>query len=106
MSFSKIKDEVIKIIEDILNKKLTGKRYVQSEAKGYCQEIVNEVLKELSKEFQGMKFFTYVTIAKKGGGSLHSGSSCCWNPETDGSKVIKFENDYFSTFVGIFGLAA
>jgi hypothetical protein len=52
-----------------------------------------------------MKFFTHVTIVQKGDGGLHFGSSCCWNPETDGSAIVKFENDYFYVFVGIYGLS-
>jgi hypothetical protein len=103
--FSIIKDDVKSEINDILKKQLKDKTYIQSESKKYCKEIVEEVLKRLSEKFKGMKFFTHVTIVQKGDGGLHFGSSCCWNPETDGSAIVKFENDYFYVFVGIYGLS-
>ena len=48
---------------------------------------------------------TDVTIVQKGDGALHFSSSSCWNPETDGSTLVKFENDYFHAFVGLYGFS-
>ena len=101
--FSTIKDDAGAIINDIIHKKLYGKTYDQKESKQYCNEIVEEVLKELSEKFKGLKFMTDVTIVQKGDGALHFSSSSCWNPETDGSTLVKFENDYFHAFVGLYG---
>ena len=46
----------------------------------------------------------HCSILQKGDGALHFSSTCCWDPDTDGSTTVKFENDYLYCFVTLFAV--
>lgn len=105
LQFSSIKDEIHKLVEDIIRKNLEGKTYNQKEAQGWTNTISDEVIKALHGQQRGFKFICNSTIFQKGDASLHFSSTCLWNPNSDGSTTIKWENELMHCFVCLFGVA-
>ncbi len=105
LQFSTISDELKRTVEDIIRVKLEGKVYNQKEAQSWTNIISDEVIKTLHSQQRGFKFICNTTIFQKGDSSLHFSSTCLWNPNSDGSTTIKWENDSMHCFVCIFGIA-
>ena len=105
LQFSAIKDEVHKTVEDIIRKNLEGKTYNQKEAQNWTNNISDEVIKTLHSQQRGFKFICNGTIFQKGDASLHFSSTCLWNPNSDGSTTIKWENEFMHCFICLFGVA-
>ena len=77
LQFAVIKDELTAMVDDIIRQFLNDKD----------------------------KFICNSTIFQKGDASLHFSSTCLWNPNTDGSITVKYENDKLHCFVCLFGIA-
>ena len=77
LQFAVIKDELTAMVDDIIRQFLNDKDYDQNQAQ----------------------------IFQKGDASLHFSSTCLWNPNTDGSITVKYENDKLHCFVCLFGIA-
>ena len=105
LQFSNIKDELKGISENIIQKHLEKKNYNQKEAQTWINTITDEVIKSLHSQQRGFKFICNGTIFQKGDASLHFSSTCLWNPSTDGSITVKWENDFMHCFICIFGIA-
>ena len=105
IQFSSIKEEINKVCEQIINKHLEGKSYNQKEAQSWTNTISDEVIKTLHSQQRGFKFICTGTIFQKGDASLHFSSTCLWNPNTDGSITVKWENDQMHCFICLFGIA-
>jgi hypothetical protein len=105
LQFSTIKDELHRVVEDIIKKNLEGKTYNQKEAQTWTNTISDEVIKTLHSQQRGFKFICNGTIFQKGDASLHFSSTCLWNPNSDGSITVKWENDQMHCFICLFGIA-
>jgi dynein light chain Tctex-type 1 len=105
IQFSSIKEELHKVCEQIINKHLEEKNYIQKEAQGWINTISDEVIKTLHSQQRGFKFICNGTIFQKGDSSLHFSSTCLWNPNSDGSITVKWENEYMHCFICLFGIA-
>ena len=105
LQFSAIKDELQEIVDQIIKKYLDGKTYDQKDAQSWCNQISDEVIKTLHSQQRGFKFICNGTIFQKGDASLHFSSTCLWNPNTDGSITVKYENDTMHCFICLFGVA-
>ena len=89
LQFAVIKDELTAMVDDIIRQFLNDKDYDQNQAQSWCNGISDEIIKAL----------------QKGDASLHFSSTCLWNPNTDGSITVKYENDKLHCFVCLFGIA-
>ena len=105
LQFSAIKDELQETVDQIIKKYLDGKTYDQKDAQSWCNQISDEIIKTLHSQQRGFKFICNGTIFQKGDASLHFSSTCLWNPNTDGSITVKYENDQMHCFVCLFGIA-
>ena len=105
LQFSAIKDELQETVDQIIKKYLDGKTYDQKDAQSWCNQISDEVIKTLHSQQRGFKFICNGTIFQKGDASLHFSSTCLWNPNTDGSITVKYENDQMHCFICLFGIA-
>lgn len=105
VQFSSIKNELHDEVEKIIKKNLENKTYNQKEAQTWTNTVTDEVIKELHKLQKGFKFICNGTIFQKGDSSLHFSSTCLWNPNTDGSITVKWENDQMHCFICLFGIA-
>ena len=105
LQFAAIKDELTQMVDEIIRTYLNDKNYDQKEAQGWTNQISDEVIKQLHSQQRGFKFVCNSTIFQKGDASLHFSSTCLWNPNTDGSITVKYENDQLHCFVCLFGVA-
>ena len=105
LQFSSIKDELTTMCDGIIRKFLDGKSYNQKEAQSWTNAISDEIIKTLHSQQRGFKFICNRTIFQKGDASLHFSSTCLWNPNTDGSSTVKYENEQMHCFVCLFGIA-
>ena len=105
LQFTSIKDELSSLCNSIIAKHLDGKTYNQKEAQSWTNTISDEIIKNLHTQQRGFKFICNGTIFQKGDASLHFSSTCLWNPNTDGSITVKYENDQMHCFVCLFGIA-
>ncbi len=105
LKFQDAKDEVTAKIDPIIKDKLEGKLYDQKAAQTWCNEISDQIIKELHKDQRGFKYICNATIFQKGDASLHFSSTCLWNPNTDGSITVKFETENMHCFVCLFAVA-
>ena len=105
LQFAVIKDELTAMVDDIIRQFLNDKDYDQNQAQSWCNGISDEIIKALHQQQRGFKFICNSTIFQKGDASLHSSSTCLWNPNTDGSITVKYENDKLHCFVCLFGIA-
>jgi dynein light chain Tctex-type 1 len=105
LQFSAIKDELSAVCDKIISKHLEGKAYNQKEAQTWTNTISDDVIKTLHSQQRGFKFICNGTIFQKGDSSLHFSSTCLWNPNSDGSITVKWENDSLHCFICLFGIA-
>ncbi len=105
LQFSAIKNELTETVDGIIKKYLEDKNYDQKEAQSWCNQISDEIIKTLHSQQRGFKFICNGTIFQKGDASLHFSSTCLWNPNTDGSITVKYENDQMHCFICLFGIA-
>ena len=103
--FNEIKEELNIMVYDIIKRFLNGKNYDSYEAQSWCNNISDEVIKYLHQQHRGFKFICSSTIFQKGDASLYFSSTCLWNPQTDGSITVKYENETMHCFVCLFGVA-
>ena len=105
LQFSSNKDELTALCDGVIKRVLDGKTYNQKEAQGWTNQISDEIIKTLHSQQRGFKFICNGTIFQKGDASLHFSSTCLWNPNTDGSITVKYENDQMHCFICLFGIA-
>ena len=105
LQFASSKEELNNIVKEIIYKHLEGQQYSQKDAQGWTNAITDEVIKTLHSQQRGFKFICNGTIFQKGDASLHFSSTCLWNPNTDGSITVKYENEQMHCFVCLFGIA-
>ena len=105
IQFNVIKQELSEICTGVIQKHLENKTYNQKEAQTWTNTITDEVIKNLHGQQKGFKFICNGTIFQKGDASLHFSSTCLWNPSTDGSITVKWENDQMHCFICVFGIA-
>jgi len=105
IQFSSIKNELNDTVEGVIKKHLEGKNYNQKEAQAWTNTITDDVIKTLHSQQKGLKFIANGTIFQKGDASLHFSSTCLWNPTSDGSITVKWENEQMHCFICLFGIA-
>lgn len=105
IQFNLIKQELSDICSATISKHLAQKNYNQKEAQTWTNTITDEIIKNLHGQQRGFKFICNGTIFQKGDASLHFSSTCLWNPNTDGSITVKWENDQMHCFICLFGIA-
>ena len=105
LQFSVIKDELYDMVYSIIDCFLNGKFYEENKVQYWCNDISEEIIKALHQQQRGFKFICNTTIFQKEDFFLHYSSTCLWNPNTDGSITVRYENDEFYCFVSLFGIA-
>ena len=105
LQLASIKEELTHVLDEIIHKHLNDQQYSQKDAQAWCNAITDEVIKTLHSQQRGFKFICNGTIFQKGDASLHFSSTCLWNPNTDGSITVKYENEQMHCFICLFGIA-
>jgi hypothetical protein len=100
--FEKIKDDLIKMCEDVLKKCMEGKIYNREEAQIWVNKIPEEIIMNLKLNYTKMKFICNSTILQKKNTSLHFSSTCLWDRKSDGTISVKWEDDKMYCFICLF----
>ena len=103
--FNAISDELKTMVDDIVRQILYDKDYDETQVQSWCYSICDEVVKALEQQQRGFKFICISNISKKGASLPFIGSNCLWNPNQDGSVMIKYESEQMYAFVYLFGIA-
>ena len=103
--FNEYKGDIVKKIELLVAKELAGRQFDQKDAQQLSNTLCDEIIDYLHDANLGFKYIANVTLFQKGDASLHFSSTCLWNPNTDGSITVKYENDQLHCFVCLFGVA-
>ena len=103
--FNTISDELKTMVDDIVRQILYDKDYDGTQVQSWCYSICDEVVKALEQQQRGFKFICISNIFKKGASLPVIGSNCLWNPNQDGSVMIKYESEQMYAFVYLFGIA-
>ena len=79
------------IIDDSIDKTLNNQKYEQAEAQNWCNQISDEVIKQISNDSNkpDFKFICNASVFQKGSASLNYLSTILWDPQTDGQLLDK-----------------
>jgi dynein light chain Tctex-type 1 len=104
-SFSALKGEIQAIVKAKVSEKLSDKVYKAEQIKGWCEEIIREILRELAKEqFQPFKYLANCLVLSKRSNGVHTVTMSLWDPQNDGSVTEQWANDSMQCIVTVWGL--
>ena len=106
LKFKLIKEELSIMVDGIIKKHLTNKKYDRENAQIWTNNITDEIIQKLNENKYGLKFVCCGTIIEKGDCSLHYTSTSLSNQNTDGSLLVKFENEYLHCFINLYFISA
>lgn len=103
--FSQFKDQIQEIIKSTVESKLSGKTYKADEVKGWCEEIIRDILKTLSDDqFQPFKYLANCLVLSKRSNGVHTVTMSLWDPQNDGSVTSPWSNDTMQCITTVWGL--
>ena len=106
LKFKSIKEELNNMVDDILKKNLSNKKYEGGNAQNWINNISDEVIEKINQKKYGFKFICCGTIIQKGDCSLNYSTITLSKPDYDGLLLVKYENEDFHCFINLFGVSA
>jgi dynein light chain Tctex-type 1 len=104
-SFSSLKAELQSIVKAKVEEKLADKVYKAEQIKGWCEEIIREILRELANEhFQPFKYMANCLVLSKRSNGVHTVTMSLWDPQNDGSVTEQWANESMQCIVTVWGL--
>ena len=105
VSFSSFKTQIQDIAKKAVESKLKDKSYKADNVKGWCEEIIREILKALSDDkFQPYKYLANCLVLSKRSNGVHTVTMSLWDPQNDGSITEQWSNDSMQCIVTVWGL--
>ena len=102
MSF---KSEVEEMALNAAKNKLSGKNYKADQVKGWCEEIIREILTQLHDDkYQPFKYLANCLILSKRSNGVHTVTMSLWDPQNDGSVTAQWSNETMQCIVTVWGL--
>jgi dynein light chain Tctex-type 1 len=103
--FSSFKDAIQRLarasVEDVLGPKL----YKPDQVKGWCEEIIRQILGKLAaEEYQPFKYLANCLVLSKRSNGVHTVTMSLWDPQNDGSVTEQWSNDSMQCIVTVWGL--
>ena len=103
--FTNFKTDIQEIAKKVVSSKLEGKTYKPDQVKGWCEEIIREILKQLSDDkFQPFKYLANCLVLSKRSNGVHTVTMSLWDPQKDGSITEQWSNDSMQCIVTVWGL--
>ena len=103
--FQSFKSKIQDIVSVAVKKKLEDKTYKPELVKGWCEEIIRDVLKQLNaEEFQPFKYLANCLVLSKRSNGVHTVTMSLWDPANDGSVTEQYSNDTMQCIVTVWGL--
>ncbi|KAH0792046.1 dynein light chain Tctex-type 1 [Histomonas meleagridis] len=104
-SFGDLKDQIQEIINETVKSHLEDKIYKAENVKGWCEEIIRDILKKLSdKKFQPFKYLANCLVLSKRSNGVHTVTMSLWDPQNDGSVTNQWVNDTMQCITTVWGL--
>ena len=103
--FSSFKGQIQEIAKRVVETKLADKIYKSEQVKGWCEEIIREILKNLQDDkFQPFKYMANCLVLSKRSNGVHTVTMSLWDPQNDGSITEQWSNDSMQCIVTVWGL--
>jgi dynein light chain Tctex-type 1 len=85
-SFSALKGEIQALVKAKVDEKISDKVYKTEQIKGWREEIIRDVLRELANEqFQPFKNMANCLVPSKRSKGMHTVTMSLWDPQNDRS---------------------
>jgi dynein light chain Tctex-type 1 len=73
--------------------------------KGWCEEVIQAILRELAKDqFQPFKYRVNCLVLSTRSNGVHTVTMSLWDPQSDGSVTEQWSNDSMQCIVTVWGL--
>jgi len=104
-SFSGLKTEIQTLVKVTVESVLNDKSYKAEQVKGWCEEIIRQILRELAKEqYQPFKYMANCLVLSKRSNGVHTVTMSLWDPQNDGSVTEQWSNESMQCIVTVWGL--
>jgi dynein light chain Tctex-type 1 len=104
-SDTSMKDEIRKICEEAIMNTLGDQKYDKTSVGDWIKNMTYEVTNTIrGQNYQSYKFVCDCRIIHKAKTRLHFSSTCLWNPNSDITLSVKWENETMHCFICIYAL--
>jgi dynein light chain Tctex-type 1 len=104
-TFAALKNEIQSLVRVTVGDKLTDKVYKADQVKGWCEEIIRDILRQLGGEhFQPFKYMANCLVLSRRSNGVHTVTMALWDPQNDGSVTEQWSNDSMQCIVTVWGL--
>jgi dynein light chain Tctex-type 1 len=104
-TFASLKAEIQSLAKTAVGTSLADKSYKADEVKGWCEEIIRSILRELvNEQFQPFKYMANCLVLSKRSNGVHTVTMSLWDPQNDGSVTEQWSNESMQCIVTVWGL--
>jgi dynein light chain Tctex-type 1 len=104
-TFVGIKQEIQSLVKVTVGSVFADKVYQADQVKGWCEEVIRAILRELGKEqFQPFKYLANCLILSRRSNGVHTVTMSLWDPQNDGSITEQWSNESMQCIVTVWGL--
>lgn len=104
-TFSSNSEKIEKIIMKNVEKVLADKTYVATQVKSWCEEIIQNILKELTDDvFQPFKYVANCLVLSKKTNGVHTVTLSLWDAQNDGSISCRWEGETMQCVSTVWGI--
>jgi len=97
-------DEVKGFIDQAIEPVLGTHIYNPKKVHDWTSSIVEGILKNLQNINKPFKYVVTCLIMQRNGAGLHTASTCFWDPKSDGSCSVRWDNATIHAIVTIFAV--
>lgn len=101
-----VEEEAIAIVKEAIRVTLDNRQYHEKKLKEWMSEVTERTLSELARLAKPMKYAVTCFLMLKSGAGLQVGSACRWHGDTDGTCLVKWENETMLCLVTVDGVHA
>lgn len=105
-AFSNNSSKIKEIIHNNVEAVLKSKKYEATQVKSWCEEIIRNILKELSADqFMPFKYLANCLVLSKRSNGVHTVTMSLWDPQNDGSISDQWDdNETMQCITTVWGL--
>ena len=82
-----------KLVYSEIQRVIGDSKYGQGKVKDWTEVINTNIVQELQKLSPNFKYLVSTLIIQKCGAGMHLESTCSWDPKTDSSVTIQYDNN-------------
>ncbi|KYQ96680.1 cytoplasmic dynein light chain [Tieghemostelium lacteum] len=96
-------EDMLSILKEAVESSIQNSPYQHSKVPQWTSSIIDSSLKKIQELQKPFKYIVTCVIFQKTGAGFHLGSSCSWDPSTDGSCSYRWENKSMYCIINVFG---